>query len=206
VDEKDLARVSETALALLPGAVRAMDVILRRHMEQKTRPFEELLHPERADVDMVDRAVGFCDLVGYTSLAEREEPEELARLLRRFEATAADLITARGGSVVKLIGDEIMFVAPDAATGAYVSLGLAEVFDDPPVRCGLASGRLIVREGDYHGPVVNLAARLVKIAPPGGVMTTRALAGDLEGFGWVDAGPHELKGFDEPVDVARIER
>lgn len=208
-DAEDLMRANETAVALLPSAVRAMDVLLRRHIELKSRT-EFLTGADWEGVDAVDRAVAFCDLVGYTALAARIENTELESILREFETTASDLITEGGASVVKLIGDEVMFVAPDAVTAAGVALALSEAFaerdDLPPVRCGIAAGRVIVREGDYHGPVVNLAARIVKMAPVGGVVAPRSLVDQLGGVRIADVGTQELKGFEEPVDLVRVLR
>ncbi len=208
-DEDDLARANETAVALLPSAMQAMDVLLRRHMELKSRPVSELIGEGSEGLDAIDRAVGFCDLVGYTALSEQISAVELASVLRRFETTASDLITALGANVVKLIGDEVMFVAPDAARAADVALTLAWDLgkDDalPPVRCGVAAGRVIAREGDYHGPVVNLAARIVKLAPPGGVLLPASIVDQLsDGLTIQDAGSPELKGFEEPVALVRI--
>ena len=208
--DEDFARANETAVGLLPSAVRAMDVLLRRHMELKSRP-DFALGDEWEGVDAVDRAVGFCDLVGYTALAQQISDNRLASTLRAFETTAADLITEHGADLVKLIGDEVMFVAPDAATAVRVALALADRFGEgdvlPPVRCGVNAGRVIVREGDYHGPVVNLAARIVKLAPPGGVMAPAELANELgTEFTFEDAGDKELKGFADLVPLVVIRR
>lgn len=209
-DDADFARLNEAAVSLLPSAVQAMDVLLRRHIELKSRT-EFLMGDEWEGVDAVDRAVGFCDLVGYTTLTEQISNQELSAILRRFEGTASDLITERGASVVKLIGDEVMFVAADASTAADVALALVHGLgiDDalPPVRCGVTAGLVIVREGDYHGPVVNLAARIVKLAPPGGVLVPASIVDQLgDGLTVEDVGSQELKGFEDPVDLVRITR
>ncbi|MGH2759920.1 MAG: adenylate/guanylate cyclase domain-containing protein, partial [Actinomycetota bacterium] len=207
--EEDLSQANQMVVGLLPGAVNAMDVLLRRHIELKSRP-DFVMGEDWEGVDAVERAVAFCDLVGYTALSEQISTQRLASMLRDFETTASDLITARGANVVKMIGDEVMFVAPDAASAAGVALELAETFGKgdalPPVRCGLAAGRVIVSEGDYHGPVVNLAARIVKLAPPGGVLAPLAIVEDLGDVKVEDLGSRDLKGFRDPVDLIRIHR
>ena len=75
-----------------------------------------------------------------------------------------------GGRTVKFIGDEVMFVASDPAACCEIALQLASLFSHharvPPVRVGLAFGDCLSRDGDYFGPVVNLAARIVKRAGP----------------------------------------
>ena len=65
--------------------------------------------------------------------------------------------------MVKLIGDEILYTAPDATSACAIALDLADTFRDhpivPPVRVGLAGGQVMLLDGDVFGPVVNLADR-----------------------------------------------
>ena len=206
IDLDSLADANQTAIDMLPAAIRIMDVLLRRHMAQRSRD-EIAMGTEWHGIDALDRAVGFCDLVGYTSLSARVSTIELAALLARFEERASDRITGAGGIVVKLIGDEVMFVASDAPTAVGIAGALVAAFPHdglPPVRIGLAAGNVIVREGDYHGPVVNLAARLVKLAPPGGVIAPSDFAAHAAGFATEEAGTPSLKGFDAPISVVRL--
>lgn len=118
-------------------------------------------------------AVGFADLVGFTMLSERLQQAELGEVVRLFEGRAHDLVTARGGRVVKMIGDEVMFTARDLHVAADIALELVERLGAeglPPARAGLAWGPVLNRDGDCYGPVVNLASRLVHIAEPGTVI------------------------------------
>ena len=123
---------------------------------------------------VVEGGVGFVDLVGYTALAEELENDELVALLQRFGALAHDTVVASGGRIVKTIGDAVMFVTDTAATAADIAVALTERTsgDDllPSTRAGVAAGALVLREGDYFGPVVNLASRLTEIARPGTVL------------------------------------
>lgn len=120
--------------------------------------------------------IGFVDLVGYTAISQQLDPHELSALVRRFEHLAFDTVAEEGGRVVKTIGDEVMFVSGDAAAAARIARRLTDrSLDDillPPARAGLARGSVVTREGDYFGPVVNLASRLVEIAKPGSVITS----------------------------------
>jgi hypothetical protein len=129
-----------------------------------------------ADVDAVGYetqwlAVGFVDLVGSTSLGEQLSLRDLGGVLTTFEQLATDTVTASGGRVVKLIGDEVLYTTPDAVSACTLALDLSQVCRDhpllPSVRAGVAMGRVMLRDGDVFGPVVNLAARLVKAAEPG---------------------------------------
>src|SRR5256885_1727337 len=70
------------------------------------------LRGERADLVAV--IVGFVDLVGFTPLARRLTVAELGALVERFEGLASDVTVARGGRLVKHVGDAVMFIAPAA--------------------------------------------------------------------------------------------
>jgi adenylate cyclase len=128
--------------------------------------------------------VGFVDLVGYTALVEELDDEDLTRLVSRFADVAHDTVVAAGGRIVKTIGDEVMFVTDTGATAAAIAVRLTErsTGDDllPDTRAGVAAGHLVAREGDYFGPVVNLAARLTELARPGTVLAPADVGSSLE--------------------------
>jgi adenylate cyclase len=128
-------------------------------------------------------AVGFADLVGFTALTAALDARALAELVDRFEAIAYEQVLERRGWVVKMIGDEVMFAAPDAAAGAEIALALvaAHATDDrlPPVRVGVAEGPTLSWEGDLVGQTVNLAHRLVNLARPGTALVSDGLASAL---------------------------
>ncbi|MEZ5169189.1 MAG: adenylate/guanylate cyclase domain-containing protein [Acidimicrobiia bacterium] len=126
-----------------------------------------------------DLAVGFVDLTGYTALSQKVSREELSELLDRFEGLAYDIVAENGGRFVKSIGDEVMYVSSSTQRALDIALSLVAgtVADDviPPARAGLAYGAVLTRDGDYYGPVVNLANRLVSTAKPGGVHVSEGL-------------------------------
>jgi adenylate cyclase len=119
-------------------------------------------------------AVGFADMVGFTLLSQHITDEELAAVVRRFEEISHDIVTSARGRVVKMIGDEVMFVVDNAADAARIGLDLADAYSDDDllsdVRVGLAFGPVLPREGDYFGPTVNLAHAIVNIGNPGTVI------------------------------------
>src|SRR5690606_31615929 len=117
--------------------------------------------------------VGFADLVGFTAQTQQLDTTALASVVGRFEAIAYDVVPARGGRVVKTIGDEVMFVHDDDVEGCRTALELARRYRDEEalsdVRVGLASGPVLERDGDVFGHTVNLASRIVSVAFPGSV-------------------------------------
>ena len=138
------------------------------------------------DVDMQSGrlAVGFADLVGFTRLSRRLEDEELGELVENFEITCADIVAGRGGRLVKTLGDEILYVADDAAKAADIGLALVEILGKdeamPALRVGMAFGTVTTRMGDVFGTTVNLASRLTSIAPKDAVLVDGELAAALE--------------------------
>ncbi|MGZ4803694.1 MAG: adenylate/guanylate cyclase domain-containing protein [Acidimicrobiia bacterium] len=124
-------------------------------------------------------AVGFLDLVGFTAISQLLDDEEIGALVTRFEALTHDTIAELGGRLVKTIGDEVMFVSETPEITAKIALRLTERTGDdavlPDARAGLTYGSVVAREGDYYGPVVNLAHRLVEVAYPGTILASGPL-------------------------------
>ena len=150
------------------------------------------------------RAVGFADMVSYTSLSRQMNERTLAQMVQRFENKCAEIISIGGGRLVKTVGDEVLFNAETPEAGAQISLGLAKAMSEDPVlpsaRVSLVWGRVLSRLGDIYGPTVNLASRLTALADPGTVlvdaMTALALEDD-ERFVLVPQPPQMVRGFGE---------
>ncbi|MBW3661740.1 MAG: adenylate/guanylate cyclase domain-containing protein [Actinobacteria bacterium] len=132
----------------------------------------------------IDIAVGFVDVVGYTALSARIDPQGLDEVLDRFESRVIEVAaSALEVAVVKYLGDAAMLVAPDTVTLVRVLLDLVrpiEALEEAPLRAGVASGPVLVREGDYYGSAVNLAARLTDRARPWSLLADPTLQDDLE--------------------------
>jgi adenylate cyclase len=156
--------------------------------------------------------VGFLDLVDSIGLAERLAADELGVLISGFERDASERVSAIDGRIVKTLGDEVMFVTTDAASACFVALELAEQVDAHPVlpqlRGGLAAGGLVRGYGDYYGPVVNTAARAVKLAEPGTILVTDEVCRRAEHapLAFEALGEHKLRGMDRPVALYRVRR
>ncbi|MBB4685631.1 adenylate/guanylate cyclase domain-containing protein [Amycolatopsis jiangsuensis] len=173
-------QVTRLVEGLLPELERVQSYVWRRHLAAYAgRAFANA----EEDLESRTQVVGFVDMVGYTRLTRQVDEEELSRVLDSFETLAAEVIADHHGRVVKMIGDEVLFVTDSPADGGEIALTLAErtgTGELPAVRAGLASGRVLSRFGDVYGSVVNVAARLTSLARPGTVLVDRALAGELE--------------------------
>ncbi|MHB1712565.1 MAG: adenylate/guanylate cyclase domain-containing protein [Acidimicrobiales bacterium] len=170
----DADAYSEALEVSLPAVSRLLEFVWRRHVQAATR--RTMLMRSRGVIDGTSpvMAVGFADMVGFTMLSQHLADRELAAVVARFEELAYDTVVSLGGRVVKMIGDEAMFVASTALDAARIGRRLVEAYahDDllSDVRVALAFGPVLPRDGDFYGPVVNLASRLVGIAHPGTVL------------------------------------
>jgi predicted ATPase/class 3 adenylate cyclase len=153
----------------------------------------------------------FTDIEGSTRLWE-EHPEAMKGALARHDEILRNEIEAHEGQVVKTTGDGVHAAfasapkAVEAAVAAQQALN-AEPWDPEPlrVRMGVHTGEAEYRDGDYYGPSLNRAARLMAAAHGGQVVisnTTEELARDAlaDDHQLVDLGEHRLR------DLARSER
>jgi len=150
-------------------------------------------------------AIGFADLAGYTALSAELDADHLGDFVAQWEEVVYDTVAIHGGRVVKTIGDEAMFAGLSASV-ANIALALRTAAVDhglPAVRTGLAAGMVVARDGDFYGPVVNLASRLTEVVPPGQIYASQALRDQLAGdpsFTWSAVGPIDLRSIG-PVEV-----
>lgn len=198
--EAAVARDYAAVASLVPSIGVVLDVVHRHHLEAARRHFEEVAPTP----DAVRCGVGFADLSNFTQMSQEMPLPALSRLLAVFEETASDTVHDAGGRVVKFLGDAVMFVAPTAAVVADIA---CQLVGHPKareasleVRAGMAYGDVLAQDGDYFGPPVNLAARLVAAADPGQVLASSAAA-DLLGARHVGEPqePRLLRGIDAPV-------
>jgi adenylate cyclase len=184
IDADQFARRAGTSL---PAMGRLLEYVWRRHLGAATRR-AMLTRTRRRDEGISPvMAVGFADMVGFTLLSQHLDDAELGEVVLRFETLAHDTVVARGGRVVKMIGDEAMFVVQTAAGAAEIGLSLSEAYAGDQllsdVRVALAFGPVLVQDGDFYGSVVNLASRLVAVANPGTVLISDELRSALEAEG-----------------------
>jgi adenylate cyclase len=191
------------AREVLPGMLVVIDAAHRHHLVAAGRRYAlwGVRPTERSTTDIV---VGFTDMVGYTTLGQELDSTDLDALLRRFEDRALEATRRPLARLVKLIGDEAMFVARDPTDALEIVHEIWSAPDLPPMRAGLAAGTVIVREGDVFGPVVNLAARLEGLAEPGQVLLDAVAAARLVGGRARSLGTRSVPGFDGTVEIFTV--
>jgi adenylate cyclase len=181
-DGDDLLELAADAAAdLVPQIEDLHSYVWRRHLVAAAGRILPVGSDDDAATDTM--VAGFADIVGFTSLSRTTSEEELAALVERFESVTSDVIAENRGRVVKMIGDEVLFVLTSPSAAAKIGLGLMEWAgeeDNPDLRVGMAYGRIISWLGDVYGPVVNVASRLTSVARPGSIVVDRELATALE--------------------------
>ena len=165
----------------------------------------------------------FCDLVGFTALSERNDPEVIDAFLRRYYAVARKAVESYGGTVEKYIGDAVVAVfgvpslhEDDPERAVRAGLRLVDEIDALPgiggepveVRVGVNTGEALVRlnvdpssgEGFLTGDAVNVAARLQSAAPPMAVAVGESThAATEQVFSFDACHPVTLKGKSQPL-------
>ena len=173
-------------------------------------------------------SVLFADLVGFTTLSENRDAEEVRELLSRYFETARTIIARYGGTIEKFIGDAVMAVwgtpiareddaerAVRAAldlTAAIASLGDELGAQGLRARAGILTGEAAVTigaegQGMVAGDLVNTASRIQAEAEAGSVLvgdTTRRVT--EASIAYEDLGLHDLKGKADALQLWRALR
>ncbi|WP_194830000.1 adenylate/guanylate cyclase domain-containing protein [Nocardia sp. XZ_19_231] len=199
------------ATADLMGRVPEMEWLLGRIWQRQLLAALPALQPRPND-PATTSAVGFADIVGFTELSTNRTDAELTRIVSRFEYQITTIVTEGGGTVVKLLGDEVLFTADRAVSVAGIATRLLDAFADDPdiqaLRIGVAYGPVIHYLGDVFGTTVNLASRLTGLTEPGTILAAPEFAEQLSGvpgFGLKHAGTHDVRGIG-PVDPVLVRR
>ena len=192
-------------------------------------PAGSAVQPERRVLTVM-----FCDLVGSTTLSEGLDPEDVHAILQLCHGTWRALVESHGGHVAQFLGDGLLayFGFPksredDASRAVRAGLRIVEIMPSLRRQVGVRTPvPLEVRVGIHTGPVVvgeigdgarreqlamgttpNLAARLQGLAEPDSIVVSETTCRLVSlGFVCQSLGPHQLKGFSQPIEVFRVAR
>jgi adenylate cyclase len=201
--------LAELARTLLPATVPLLGSSFRRILTHALST-EMVAAASRSEGHETPVAVGFVDVVGFTSLSARIDPHGLDDVLEAFETRCYVIAGLHEGvELVKFLGDAAMFVSTEPVGMGEALLDIVTAADedgplaDAPMRGGLAFGPVLARSGDYYGPPVNLAARLTDHARPGTVLADEELSDELEQFHTRRVPPMRLRGlgFRRPLRI-----
>ena len=180
----------------------------------------ELAAPAPAREERKVVSVLFADLVGFTSKAERLDPEDVRATLSPYYARLREELERHGGTVEKFIGDAVMalFGAPvahedDPERAVRAALAIRDWVRDEEqlqVRIAVNTGEALISlgarpvegEGMAAGDVVNSAARLQSAAPVNGILVgERTYRATQHAIDYRELEPVVAKGKEEPLPV-----
>lgn len=166
---------------------------------------------QQRTVKRVERSFAFIDISGFTAFTDEHGDDAAVSALSHFRTLVRDVAASRGVRISKWLGDGAMMVAIDLATlleaVTEICTDAARVDDVMPLRAGVASGRVILMEGDDHiGGAVNLAARLCDQAQAGEVLAPDQVAEAVPaGTTARSIGAHKVRGIAQPIELVLLE-
>lgn len=158
----------------------------------------------------ISRSIAFVDLSGFTAYTDRNGDDAAVGVLAQFRTALREVCAHHGIRIAKWLGDGAMLVGVHDEEIAEALVDLQSLFAQLqaplPLRAGIASGPVILFEGDdYIGNSVNLAARLCDAANPGQVLAPMTFLSSLmvntEG---TFVGEFVIPGFGHSVEVVEL--
>jgi class 3 adenylate cyclase len=134
-----------------------------------------------APQQQVAASVLFADICGSTRLFENYGDLRARQIETRVLDAFAASTAARGGAVIKTIGDEIMSRFPDAERAVRAACEMHQALKEDPMlaelgiacKIGLHYGSVLLENNDVFGDAVNVAARMVSLSRADQIITTR---------------------------------
>jgi TolB-like protein/Tfp pilus assembly protein PilF len=158
----------------------------------------------------------FTDVVGYSSISEKDENRAL-RLLEEHRNLLEEIFPKYDGVIVKTIGDAFLVEFASAVEAVNCALEIQREMQKfkashkqnemATIRIGIHVGDIVHTAGDILGDAVNVAARVEPLAEPGGICVTRQVVDQVRGkvdCQLVSLGTRELKNIQNPVELYRL--
>jgi TolB-like protein len=162
-------------------------------------------------------AIMVADVVGYSRLMEADEAGTLSVLKQRRKAILEPVVRARGGRIVKVMGDGALIEFASAVNAVTSAVELQHKIDEANeglsterrivLRIGINLGDVIGEGSDIYGEGVNIAARLEPLADPGGICISAKVHEEVRGkieASFDDLGERSLKNIERQVRVYRV--
>ncbi|TVR82724.1 MAG: adenylate/guanylate cyclase domain-containing protein [Rhodospirillales bacterium] len=246
------AEVDKIISIVLVSAVLAAALVRARRLLERSvaaatvaRDLSRFVSPEvAAEITTADRPVQpgdahvkdgsmlFCDIEGFSGIAERLTPDALMRMLNDYFAAVSEVIDRHGGVITQYHGDAMLITFnsvssdPDhAANAVRTAVGIQEVLARRTfgsdlmtlrTRCGINTGTMVIGAVGtaermlftVHGDEVNIAARLEQLNKQFGtyiLVTDRTMSVTGQAFAFRFLGEVATRGRNAPVAVYTIE-
>jgi predicted ATPase/class 3 adenylate cyclase len=144
----------------------------------------------------------FTDIEGSTRRWEADA-DGMRTALEAHDAVLREAVEKYSGWLFKHTGDGVCaaFASPRAAVDAAIA---AQRTLELPVRMGIATGEADLRGGDYFGPALNRAARVMSAGHGGQILLDGQTAGLLSGVDLIALGQRGLRDISQPVEVHQV--
>ncbi|MCH7886468.1 MAG: guanylate cyclase [Candidatus Marinimicrobia bacterium] len=154
-------------------------------------------------------AIMFTDMVGYTSLMQKDEPKA-RELIEKQRNVIKPIVERYSGEVLQYVGDGTFCTFISAIEAVNAALEMQKVLESEPevnIRIGIHVGDVVVEGEEVYGDGVNVASRIEPLAEPGGICVSSRVRDDVKnqpGLNLYSLGKQNLKNVDEPMEVFAI--
>jgi adenylate cyclase len=160
-------------------------------------------------------AVMLTDMVGYSSLTQRDEQLAL-EVVREQEGIVRPIVGTFGGRIVKTLGDGLLIEFASALEAVRCAVQIQEATrtrnsdaDGEPIllRIGVHLGDVVYRDDDVFGDAVNIVARIEPHAEQGGVCVSRQVYDQVHNkleVTFQSIGSPILKNIEAPIELYKI--
>ena len=162
-------------------------------------------------------AILAADVVGYSRLMAADESGTLGRLRQLRAEVFEPKIAQFHGRIVGSAGDSLLIEFASAVNAVQCAVEVQRELDGQNAslsedrrmvfRVGVNLGDVIAEDDTIHGDGVNIAARLEKLAEPGGVCIGRTIYDQVKGklaYAYDDLGEQRVHNIAEPVHAYRV--
>ena len=167
---------------------------------------------------MAEVTVVFADLTGSTGIFEALGDAKATQAVTRLTDWLGKVCVARGGKVVKNLGDGVLMVFSRNSEAVEAAIEMQRVHAERiqtwpeklkmRLQVGLARGEVIEKSGDYFGDTVNVASRLSDLSGPDQILGTDSVIDSLPEDSVVrfrSLGAIGIRGRTESCTVYRVE-
>ncbi len=161
----------------------------------------------------------FADISDSTGIMKRYGDAAGRGIVQRCLARAATAVTRHDGRILGQIGDELMCAIPRARQAVLAGLdiqnqvaagGRAKEYPaEVRMHIGLHRGPVVLDDGQIFGDTIHTAKRMVDLAKPDQILTTRdtlETAGSIPGVQWRRVDRIRIKGYEKPVAIFEVIR